>query len=660
VDSKKMSPATLEGVNATVNATNLNILTGGAASNAAALHTHNTFVNKAGDTMSGALNLPANGLVVGGNQFIASGGNVGVGTASPENSEGWSKVLDMLGGTTTKLSVRTTNIDARVLAHESGWWGAPAGMIIGTRTNHPLSLGTNAASRMTIDSVGRVGIGKTNPAGTLDVNGDIYRAGLLAISGEAGGWLRINQNNDFPNGTHFAHRANFYAGITTGNWWSVEPGVGNLLVQGNVGIGKSNPSHALDVSGNARVSGSVLFGSGGNINGDQGGSIELGNSLQSGVVPYIDFHYGLGVQQDYNMRIINDAPAWLSIYGGFLRVNGTAYLSDLRMKKNVHPLSASLNKLRSLRGVSYQWKDMRNETEKHIGLIAQDVEMVFPDAVKTGPDGMKSIDYTGLIAPVIEAIKEQQRIIDELSLVRAGSDFAEYFQSIGGKAIKPGTSVVLEGSEIRPAKKGDVPIGVISVNPGLLGGAYFEWPGKYIKDDFGSLIMEEHKEEIMAPKKEKVKRERQKMEKKVVEEEIAKTEIVFRNGKNLQVEKKGEMKSEVATPVFKEVDLYDANGKEIIGKHRIPVMETYEEERDVFDEKGMPVMVGTGKFKKMTRPTLNPKYDEAKVYIPRDKRPEWNCVGLIGQLPLRKGQPAAPTWVKIKDISDKVELWLVK
>lgn len=42
------------------------------------------------------------------------------------------------------------------------------------------------------------------------------------------------------------------------------------------------------------------------------------------------------------------------------------------------------------------------------------------------------------------------------------------------------------------------------------------------------------------------------------------------------------------------------------------------------------------------------------------QRPEWNCVGLLGQLSLRKGQPVAPTWVKIKDISDEVELWLVK
>ena len=89
-------------------------------------------------------------------------------------------------------------------------------------------------------------------------------------------------------------------------------------------------------------------------------------------------------------------------------------------------------------------------------------------------------------------------------------------------------------------------------------------------------------------------------------------------------------------------------------------METYEEEIDVKDENGQPVMIGSGKYESKTRPKINPQYDETKEYIPREKRPEWNCVGLLGQLPLRKGQPVAPTWIKIKDISKDVELWLVK
>ena len=239
-------------------------------------------------------------------------------------------------------------------------------------------------------------------------------------------------------------------------------------------------------------------------------------------------------------------------------------------------------------------------------------------------------------------------------------DYAEYFESKNGKEIKPGTSVALDGGKIRPARKGDSPIGIISANPLIAGGVPIEWPGKYLKDEFGSQIMEEYKEEIMAPNKEKVKKERQKIKKKKIKEKITRTEIVLKKGKYCQEEIEETVEREEEEPVFEEVDLYDATGKNKIGKHQVPVMETYEEEIDVLDENGQPVMKGTGKFETKTRPKLNPKYDEKQEYVSREKRPEWNCVGLLGQLPLRKGQPVADTWVKIKDISKDVELWLVK
>src|SRR5262249_54250779 len=48
------------------------------------------------------------------------------------------------------LSIRTNSIEARVMAHENGFGGAPAGMVAGTKSNHPLSFVTNSASRLTI------------------------------------------------------------------------------------------------------------------------------------------------------------------------------------------------------------------------------------------------------------------------------------------------------------------------------------------------------------------------------------------------------------------------------------------------------------------------------------------------------------------------------
>jgi hypothetical protein len=57
---------------------------------------------------------------------------------------------------------------------------------------------------------------------------------------------------------------------------------------------------------------------------------------------------------------------------------------------------------------------------------------------------------------------------------------------------------------------------------------------------------------------------------------------------------------------------------------------------------------------------LNPDYDSNIEYTPRENRPEWNIIGLMGQVPIKKGQPTNSNWVKMKDISKEVELWLIK
>lgn len=57
---------------------------------------------------------------------------------------------------------------------------------------------------------------------------------------------------------------------------------------------------------------------------------------------------------------------------------------------------------------------------------------------------------------------------------------------------------------------------------------------------------------------------------------------------------------------------------------------------------------------------LNPNYDSEITYVSRENRVEWNVVGLIGQVPITKGQPVNSNWIKMKDISSSVEEWLIK
>ncbi|MFO7806826.1 MAG: tail fiber domain-containing protein [Candidatus Moraniibacteriota bacterium] len=88
------------------------------------------------------------------------------------------------------------------------------------------------------------------------------------------------------------------------------------------------------------------------------------------------------------------------------------YHSDRNLKKEIHTLDNSLNKVSNLRGVNFQWKDQENQDQ--IGLIAQEVEEVYPELVHTSANGTKSVEYGSLVAPLIESVKELKKQNQEL------------------------------------------------------------------------------------------------------------------------------------------------------------------------------------------------------------------------------------------------------
>jgi hypothetical protein len=83
--------------------------------------------------------------------------------------------------------------------------------------------------------------------------------------------------------------------------------------------------------------------------------------------------------------------------------------SDEKLKENIRVVENPLEKIVQLNGVQFNWKETK---ETSIGVIAQDVEKVFPELVKTAEN--KSVNYNGLIGVLIEAIKEQQNQINSL------------------------------------------------------------------------------------------------------------------------------------------------------------------------------------------------------------------------------------------------------
>ena len=91
--------------------------------------------------------------------------------------------------------------------------------------------------------------------------------------------------------------------------------------------------------------------------------------------------------------------------------------SDQRLKTDVKDLD-STSKLLQLRAVDYLWKSQETSEQpdkRNFGFIAQEVKEIFPDLVGVSPDGMFSVEYTGLIAPLVKAIQEQQALITTLT-----------------------------------------------------------------------------------------------------------------------------------------------------------------------------------------------------------------------------------------------------
>ena len=105
---------------------------------------------------------------------------------------------------------------------------------------------------------------------------------------------------------------------------------------------------------------------------------------------------------------------------GALNVGGdvVAYASsDERLKDNIELISNPIEKVQSLKGVTWDWNSNADELQQslpNVGVIAQDVEKVLPQLVTDRDNGFKGVDYAKLTGLLIEAVKDQQKQIDEL------------------------------------------------------------------------------------------------------------------------------------------------------------------------------------------------------------------------------------------------------
>jgi hypothetical protein len=214
-----------------------------------------------------------------------------------------------------------------------------------------------------------------------------------------GGNLEVLGNSLFYNKvavgtTIFAAAGNFRGGN------SEVGGEYNLVVQA------SDPATTPSTINSNSSVGSLQICSGGLAAGSaRGGQIDFVGGLASAYPGQLLFRTGTatgGTPQTINAR--------LDTSGNLFATQFTS-TSDENKKTNIRPIENALDIVNSLNGVRFEWIE---DNKSSVGLIAQNVETVLPELVEQDENGTKSVSYGNIVGVLIEAIKEQQKEIEDL------------------------------------------------------------------------------------------------------------------------------------------------------------------------------------------------------------------------------------------------------
>lgn len=397
---------------------------------------------------------------------IDQNGNVGIGTSTPTYA------LSVYRSTASSTSnIESGNDGSYVQLRMAGKNSGGTAQVYGTGLNISNSNAayevydyTNSSSRLFINTAGLVGLGTTAPTEKLHVNGNVasndtyfttvtfadgwavgdYKelvsttavggagsSGVykVALSATRGNWveattfmtLTAHADGDFWREmpatvvnyyTTFAYRCFTVDANTTGNLIkfrvrAIRPSTdcspsssGNFPISFKISSeGYSNGWTALSASGSgASVSGyRTSVGSEWNL--------YTGASRNAGIATI--------TAKEGQVGIGTTTPGYKLDVNGTIRGFGITDSSDLRLKKEIKPLENDLEKIQKVQGVSYLWKDEKNKRPQ-IGFIAQWVEKIYPELVETDKSGMKSINYSHFVAPIIESIKTLAQKFEKL------------------------------------------------------------------------------------------------------------------------------------------------------------------------------------------------------------------------------------------------------
>jgi len=123
------------------------------------------------------------------------------------------------------------------------------------------------------------------------------------------------------------------------------------------------------------------------------------------------YMYNTGVTMTLTGAIASVAPA--DIYAPVI-ADSFNCASDMNLKKNVINLDGALDKLDALSGVYHDWIDENQSQERQIGVIAQEVQAVYPELVAVGSNGYLSVNYPKLTAVLLQSVKELKAVVLEM------------------------------------------------------------------------------------------------------------------------------------------------------------------------------------------------------------------------------------------------------
>lgn len=392
-----------------------------------------------GSALSGYLPLTGGTLTgaLGGTSATFSG-NVGIGGGTPSIFTAYSIAsFGSLSTTTNGITIASTTTGNGLIEFADGTTGNQAyrGYIQYAHTTDSLILGTAGSDRVIVTSSGNVGIG-ISPQG-------IGSTKTLEI-GSRGAFYDNNDNfamvnNGWNDGTWKYKQTGTATLLTTNSgdyiFSNAASGTQNTTITwnermritsaGSICVNTTSASFTGTNRGNITIGGAAsallafqvggtgkayLYydGSGTYLSDASGGLIDI-SSTNQGLRITAGGNHLMGTTSDNGERLY---------VSGAIRATGTITAnSDITLKKNLLKIENALEKVEQINGYTYEFK--ADDSKRHAGVIAQEIQMVLPEIVNKGNDGLMGVEYGNISALLIEAIKEQNIKIKNLETLLA-------------------------------------------------------------------------------------------------------------------------------------------------------------------------------------------------------------------------------------------------